>query len=93
MNKIITQFQQVLGIVPVGKYGAETYMNFNYEGQAISTDNVALTINGFIAFLYFSAYQTQMPNIFADPPALTTDIEKSQIYSVYDSLQITRPNL
>ena len=93
MNKIITQFQQVLATAPSGKYGADTNMNFNFQGEAISIDKISLTINGFISYLYCSAYQTRMPNIFADPPEATTNIQKLQIYSVYDSMGITRPNL
>ena len=93
MNKIITQFQQVLATAPSGKYGAETIMNFNFQGEAISIDKISLTINGFISYLYFSAYQTQIPNIFASPPEPTTNTEKLQIYSVYDSIGVTRPNL
>ena len=93
MNKIITQFRQVLGVVPVGKYGASTYVDFKYAATATSTDDVSLSINGLIAYLYSSAYNTSIPDIFKTPPDPTTPLEKEQIYSVYDALNIPRPSL
>jgi hypothetical protein len=93
MNKIITQFQQVFGVVPAGKYGASTSMNFNFEGTAKTEDTVSLSIHGLIAYLYFNAYGTKMPDIYADPPEATTDQEKDQIYAVYDAINVPRPSL
>jgi hypothetical protein len=93
MNKIITQFKQVLGIVPGGKYGAGTSFDFNYAGSALSTDKIDLSINGLIAYLYSSVYGTTIPDIFTVPPAATTQLEKDQIYTVYDALNIPRPSL
>jgi len=93
MNKIIRQFQQILGIVPVGKYGADTQLNFNYAAAAQSTDSISLSINGLIAYLYSSVYGTTIPSIFTVPPAPTTQLEKEQIYTVYDALNIPRPSL
>ena len=93
MNKVITQFQQILGVVPTGKYGAQTYMDFNYSGIARSVDTISLTIDGLIAYLYYNAYGVGIPDIFSSPPASTTDIEKQQIYSVYDAINVPRPSL
>jgi hypothetical protein len=93
MNKIITQFKQVLGIVPAGNYGAKSSLDFNYSATAESTDKFSLTLNGLIAYLYSVGYGTVIPDIFKSPPAPTTQLEKDQIYSVYDALNMPRPSL
>jgi hypothetical protein len=93
MNKIITQFKQVLGVVPVGKYGAQTYFDLNFSAVASSVDNVSLELNGLIAYLYFSVYGTNIPDIFRSPLPILTQLEKDQIYTVYDAINVPRPNL
>lgn len=93
MNKIITQFKQVLGVVPAGKYGAQTHFDLNFSGIASSIDNISLELNGLIAYLYYSVYATSMPDIFNSPLPELTELEKDQIYSVYDAINVPRPNL
>jgi len=93
MNKIITQFKQVLGVVPAGKYGAQTYFDLNFGGIASSVDNISLELNGLIAYLYYSAYGSAMPDIFAVPLPTLTQLEKDQIYAVYDAINVPRPIL
>jgi hypothetical protein len=93
LNKVITQFQQVLGVVPDGKYGAMTYVDFNFQGTATRMDKATVGLEGLIIYLYFSVYGTDMPNIYTAPIPVLTNIEKTQIYSVYDAINVPRPSL
>lgn len=93
MNKVITQFKQVLGVAPTGKYGNASSVDFNFAASASTMTTYNIDLNGYIAYLYYSAYETIMPNIFTSPPASTTELEKEQIYSVYDAIGVPRPVL
>jgi len=91
LNQLIGQVRQVFGAVPTGRYGAATSMDFIFEGTARSQDNVSLSISGLVAYLYYQAYGTRIPNIFATPRPPITDLERTQIYSVYDAINVPRP--
>jgi hypothetical protein len=93
LNKIITQFQQVLGVVPDGKYGALIYVDFNFQGTATRMDKATVGLEGLIIYLYYAAYGSDMPNIYSPPFPVLTDIEKTQIYSIYDAINVPRPSL
>lgn len=93
MNRVITQFKQVLGVAPTGKYGNAATVDFNFAAAASSTTTYNLGTNGLIAYLYYNAYDVIIPNIFGVIPDPTTVIEKAQIYSVYDAIGIPRPAL
>ena len=93
MNKVITQFKQVLGVAPTGKYGNASSVDFNFAASASTMTTYNIDLNGYIAYLHKSESETIMTNIFATPPAPTTALEKELIYTVYDALGVPRPVL
>jgi hypothetical protein len=86
LSTVIGQFKQILSVAPSGYFGGTIQINLEYAGYATSTESTVLNLEGLIQFLYSKVYGTLIPT---NPTAT----EKDQIYTVYDSLKLPRPNL
>lgn len=81
---IIDNFKKLLMTVPFGKFGGSLYSTLDFKGTALKAENVLLSLDGLISYLYFKAYDTPFPK---NPTKL--DIQK--LYTVYDALKLPRP--
>lgn len=81
---IMDNFKKLLLTVPFGNYGGSLYSTLQFKGSAIKAENVLLSIDGLIAYLYFKAFDSPFPK---NP----TQEEINKLYSVYDALKISRP--
>ena len=61
-------------------------MGIKYETDAVATDVYTLTIEGYIQYIYYQAYNALYPEVI-------TPEEAEKIYAIYDALQIPRPIL
>jgi hypothetical protein len=61
-------------------------IGIKYETDAVATDVYTLTIEGYIQYIYYQAYNAVYPEI-------VTPEEAEKIYAIYDALQIPRPIL
>jgi hypothetical protein len=61
-------------------------IGIKYETAAVATDVYTLTIEGYIQYIYYQAYNAVYPEII-------TPEEAEKIYAIYDALQIPRPIL
>lgn len=61
-------------------------IGIKYETDAVATDIFTLTIEGYIQYIYYQAYNTFYPEF-------VTPEEAEKIYAIYDALQIPRPIL
>ena len=86
LTSVIAQFKQLLAVIPKGVYGGTIQASLQYDAVATITDTVTLKFEGLVQYLYLKVYGTLVPTS-------PTDIEKEQIYSIYDALLVARPNL
>jgi hypothetical protein len=61
-------------------------MGIKYETAAVATDVYTLSIEGYIQYIYYQAYNALYPEVI-------TPEEAEKIYAIYDALQIPRPIL
>ena len=61
-----------------------TQSGLEYKTTAANTEVVTLTIEGFIEYLYYKAYNTIWPLV----PTLA---DMNRLYEIYDALKIPRP--
>lgn len=61
-------------------------IGIKYETAAVSTDVYTLSIEGYIQYIYYQAYNALYPEVI-------TPEEAEKIYAIYDALQIPRPIL
>ena len=61
-----------------------TQGGLEYKTTAANTEVVTLTIEGFIEYLYYKAYNT----IWPEKPTLA---DMNRLYEIYDALKIPRP--
>jgi hypothetical protein len=60
--------------------------SLEYATNAVATDVYTLSIEGYIQYIYYQAYNALYPEII-------TPEEAEKIYAIYDALQIPRPIL
>lgn len=60
--------------------------SLEYATNAVATDIYTLSIEGYIQYIYYQAYNALYPEIM-------TPEEAEKIYAIYDALQIPRPIL
>ena len=63
-----------------------TGIGLEYATEALATDVISLTLEGYIQYIYYQAYGEYYP--VSPSPA-----EIDKIYAIYDALQISRPIL
>ena len=61
-------------------------IGIKYQTDAVATDIYTLSIEGYIQYIYYQAYNALYPEI-------VTPEEAEKIYAIYDALQIPRPIL
>jgi hypothetical protein len=61
-------------------------VGIKYETEAVATDVYTLSIEGYIQYIYYQAYNALYPEVI-------TPEEAEKIYAIYDALQIPRPIL
>jgi hypothetical protein len=61
-------------------------IGIKYETEAVATDVYTLSIEGYIQYIYYQAYNALYPEVI-------TPEEAEKIYAIYDALQIPRPIL
>ena len=91
INKLVSKLVIIItncgGIQPPPSQGKTVKGKaLEYDTVAVATDVYTLTLEGYIQYIYYQAYQSYYPEA-------PTDIEKDKIYEIYDALGISRPVL
>jgi hypothetical protein len=71
---------------PVNNGKVISAVSLEYKTDAVATDVYTLSIEGYIQYIYYQAYNALYPEI-------VTPEEAEKIYAIYDALQIPRPIL
>jgi len=89
LKKIIQFYINALQNAPSGNNGGNLLTTIQFDATARSINNVLLNIEGVVAFIYYNVYQQSMPPISGS----VSQIQATNIYSIYDALGSTRPIL
>ena len=86
-SKLITIITNCGGPTPPPTTGKIVHgIGIKYQTDAVATDIYTLSIEGYIQYIYYQAYNALYPQVI-------TPEESQKIYAIYDALQIPRPIL
>jgi hypothetical protein len=61
LTEIVNDFKKLLTFMPAGEFPATLIANIQFEAKAIVTENIVLTLQGTVQFLYSRIYGEAYP--------------------------------
>jgi len=89
LKNFLQYYMNLLNNAPSGNNGGNLTTPIQFDGRASLIDNVLLDIEGIVAYIYYQAFNSVMPQIRGN----VTQTEADNIYAIYDALGATRPIL